>query len=235
MAAVVETFIATLLVGLAFGVTLEGVNVQLDLSGRPEQVNEMAALNPFGVLIVKFSDLDWPAVTVISVSAAWNVKSCTVNAMPLLAMPVTVTTTLPDVAPAGTLVAIEVSLQVVTVAVCPLKVTVLVPCVVEPKLVPVIVTPVPTGAEVRLRLVMAGGGTVKLTPLDATPLTVTTTTPVVAPFGTGTTIEVALQVVGAAVFPLNVTVLVPCVVSKFVPVIVTGKPAEPEVRFRLVM
>ena len=66
--------------------------------------------------------------------------------------------------------------------------------------------------------------TVKLTPLLATPPTVTNTFPVVAPAGTGTTMLVALQLVGVDEVPLNVTVLVPCVDPKFVPVIVTDAP-----------
>ena len=45
--------------------------------------------------------------------------------------------------------------------------------------------------------------TVKLTPLLATPPTVTTTFPVVAPAGTGATMLVALQLVGVAAVPLN--------------------------------
>src|SRR5215469_12120912 len=77
--------------------------------------------------------------------------------------------------------------------------------------------------------------TVKLTPLLATPPTVTTTLPVVAPAGTGTAMLVALQLVGVAVTPLNVTVLVPCVDPKFMPVIVTAVPTTPEVGLRLVM
>jgi hypothetical protein len=78
---------------------------------------------------------------------------------------------------------------------------------------------------------MLGGGTVtvKLTPLLATPPTVTTTFPVVAPVGTGTAMLVALQLVGVPAVPLNVTVLVPCVVPKFVPVIVTAVPIAPDV------
>ena len=48
-----------------------------------------------------------------------------------------------------------VALQLVGVAVVPLNVTVLVPCD-APKVVPVIVTEVPTGPEVGLRLVMFG-------------------------------------------------------------------------------
>ena len=49
-----------------------------------------------------------------------------------------------------------VALQlVIVVAVVPLNVTVLVPCV-EPKFVPVIVTDVPTAPDVGLRLVIVG-------------------------------------------------------------------------------
>jgi hypothetical protein len=51
--------------------------------------------------------------------------------------------------------------------------------------------------------------TVKLTPLLATPPTVTTTFPVVAPAGTFAVILVALQLVGVADVPLKSTVLVP--------------------------
>jgi len=76
--------------------------------------------------------------------------------------------------------------------------------------------------------------TVKLTPLLATPPTVTTTFPVVAPAGTGATILVALQLVGVAVVPLNVTVFVPCVAPKFAPAIVTEAPTNPDVGFKLV-
>ncbi len=103
-----------------------------------------------------------------------------------------------------------VALQLAGVAVVPLNFTVFVPCV-APKFVPVIVTDVPTSPDAGFKLVMLGVGTVtvKLTPLLATPPTVTTTLPVVAPAGTGTTMLVALQLVAAAATPLNVTALVP--------------------------
>jgi hypothetical protein len=52
----------------------------------------------------------------------------TVNAIPLLALPPTVTTTFPVVAPAGTGAAMVVALQLVGDAAVPLNVTVLVPC-----------------------------------------------------------------------------------------------------------
>jgi hypothetical protein len=67
----------------------------------------------------------------------------TMNGTPLLAMPPTVTTTFPDVAPAGTGTTMLVALQFVGVATVSLKVTVLVPWV-EPKFEPEIVTEVPT-------------------------------------------------------------------------------------------
>jgi len=51
----------------------------------------------------------------------------TVNETPLLATPLTVTTTFPVVAPVGTGALIEVELQLLGVAVVPLNFTVLVP------------------------------------------------------------------------------------------------------------
>src|SRR5712664_666700 len=138
---------------------------------------------------------------------------------PLLAIPPTVTTTLPVVAPLGTATAMLVAFQFAGVALVPLNVTVLAPCV-EPKFVPVMVTAVPTTPEVGFRLVMFGAGvlTVKLALLLAIPPTVTTTLAVAAPLGTATAMLVAFQFAGVALVPLNVTVLVPCVEPKFVPV-----------------
>jgi hypothetical protein len=157
----------------------------------------------------------------------------TVKLTPLLAVPPTVTTTLPVVAPLGTGTTIEVLLQLVGFAVTPLKLTVLAPIVV-PKLVPAMVTDWPTGPEAGNRLVMLGTVTVKLTPLLAVPPTVTTTFPVAAPLGTGTTMLVALQLVGFAATPLKLTVLVPMVVPKLVPAMVTDWPTGPDVGDRLV-
>ena len=69
------------------------------------------------------------------------------------------------VAPAGTGATIEVALQLVGVALVPLKVTVLEPCV-APKFAPEIVTEVPTAPEVGDKFVIEGGGiTVNETPL----------------------------------------------------------------------
>jgi hypothetical protein len=134
----------------------------------------------------------------------------TVKVTPLLAIPPTVTTTFPVVAPEGTGTAMLVALQLEGVAAVPLNDTVLVPCE-APKFPPVIVTEVATGPVVGFRLVMLGAGVVivNATPLLATPPTVTTTFPVVAPAGTGATMLVALQLEGVAAVPLNLTELVP--------------------------
>jgi hypothetical protein len=162
----------------------------------------------------------------------------TAKLIALLVTPPTVTTTLPVVAPVGTGVAMLAALQLVAVAATPLNATVLVPCV-APKFAPLIVTDVPTAPDVGLKLAMLGAKlaavTLKLTPLLATPPTVTTTFPVVAPAGTGATMLVALQLVGVAAVPLNFAVLVPCVAPKFAPAIVTGVPAAPDVGLKLAM
>src|SRR5271157_781453 len=120
----------------------------------------------------------------------------TVNEEPLLATPLTVTTTFPVVAPVGTVATIDVEPQlVIVVAVVVLNFTVLVPWVV-PKFVPVIVTDAPTAPVVGDRLVMLGAGTtVNDDPLLFTPLAFTTTFPVLAPVGTVATIDVVLQLV----------------------------------------
>jgi len=161
----------------------------------------------------------------------------TVNDFPLLATLLTVTTTLPVVAPLGAGTTIEVALQLVGDATVPLNVTVLVPWV-APKFVPVIVTEVPTVPDVGDRVLMVGGAvTVKETPLLTEPLTVTTTFPLVAPLGTGTVIKVPLQVwVGAyTVLLLNRTKPGPCVGPKPEPLIVTTAPTGPELGERLVI
>src|SRR6266404_789415 len=83
--------------------------------------------------------------------------------------------------------------------------------------------------EFGVRLVMLGGRrTAKLTPLLATPPTVTTTFPVDAPAGTDTMMVVAAQFMGVAMVPLKVTVLLPWVEPKFRPEIVTVVPDAPE-------
>jgi hypothetical protein len=153
----------------------------------------------------------------------------TVKAMPLLARPPTVTTTLPVVAPLGTGTLMLVALQLVGVATMPLKVTLLVPWV-APKFEPVTTTGTPMAPEVGLREVILGARTATTNgaPLLANPPTVTTTLPEVALAGTGTAILVALQLVGDAAIPLNVTVLVPWVAPKLDPEMVTEVPTGPD-------
>jgi hypothetical protein len=159
----------------------------------------------------------------------------TVNALPALATPPTVTTTGPVVAPAGTGTRMLAADHVVGVAAVPLNVTMLVPCV-APKLVPVIVTRVATGPLAGARFVTLGvGTTVNVTPVLATPLTVTTTGPVAAPAGTGKRMLAADHVMGAATVPLKVTMLVPALAPKLVPAIVTEVPTGPDVCERLMM
>ena len=130
----------------------------------------------------------------------------TVKLTPPLATPPVVTTTLPVVAPVGTVTVMLVALQFVHVAATPLKVTV--PC--EPKFVPVMVTALPTGPAVALKLVITGvGRTVNVTALLTAVPTVTITLPVVAPAGTATVMLLALQAVGVAAVPLNEMELLP--------------------------
>ena len=77
------------------------------------------------------------------------------NLNPLLACPPTVTTTLPVDAPFGIVTAMLVGLQLVAVAVVPLKVTILLPCA-DPKLTPLRVS-VPPGEPATVdRLVISG-------------------------------------------------------------------------------
>lgn len=96
----------------------------------------------------------------------------TVKLFPLLETPPTFTTTFPVVAVAGTFALMVPEPQLTTVvAVTPLNVTVLLPCV-DPKFEPEIVTVVPTGPEVGERLEMVGAAA-----LDATANTDTKTIP----------------------------------------------------------
>jgi len=101
----------------------------------------------------------------------------------------------------------------------------------------VIVTPVPTGPEVGLKLVMLGGGvTVNTMPSLATPPTVTTRFPVVAPAGTCAEMLTELHgTVKPAEVPLKVTVLVPWDAPKFAPEIKISAPTAPEDGFRFVI
>jgi hypothetical protein len=87
---------------------------------------------------------DVPTGPVVGFTVVMLGGTVTVKLTPLLATLFTVTTTLPVVAPAGTGTTMLVADQLVGVAVVPLKVTALAPCV-APKLEPEMVTAVPTG------------------------------------------------------------------------------------------
>lgn len=161
--------------------------------------------------------------------------TATVNGLGLLAIPDTVTSTLPLVAPVGTGAAMLVELQLVAVEVTPLNEIVFVPWLL-PKFVPEIVTEVPTTPDGGLKLVMLGPAiNVKVKPLLAIPPTFTTTFPVVAPVGTVTTIPLSAQLVAVAPVPLKVTVLVPCEPPKFAPEIRTVFPTSPDTGDRFVI
>jgi len=147
----------------------------------------------------------------------------TVKLLPLLAVPPEVVTLIgPVEAPLGTVAAIEVDEFTVKLALVPLNRTAEAPV----KLVPLIVTVVPTPPLVGEKLVIVGGGmTVKLLALLAVPPGVVTLIgPVVAPLGTVAAIEVDEFTVKLALVPLNRTVLAPV---KFAPLMVTVVPTPP--------
>jgi hypothetical protein len=179
-------------------------------------------------VIVPDTVAPFPGAVIVTAGAV--VSAVTVKVAPLLDAPPTVTITVPLIAPLGTGATMLVTFQLVGDAAVPLNLTVLVPCV-APKFAPLIVMAAPTTPEVGFRLVILGAAddTVKVTPLLATPPTVTTTLPVVAPLGTGAAMLVALQLVGVAAVPLNLTVLLPWVAPKFAPLMVTDAPSNPAV------
>ena len=82
-----------------------------------------------------------PVVGLMLVMAGGGV---TLKSRPLLATPATVTTTLPVVAPEGTVTLMPDAVQLEVAARVPLNVTVLLPWV-DPKLEPFIVKPAPIG------------------------------------------------------------------------------------------
>jgi len=138
-------------------------------------------------------------------------RATTVKGDPLLAgSPGTVTTTLPVVAPVGTGTVICESLHKAPVAVVPLNLTVLEPCI-APNPLPTIIRDNPTEPDVcERKLILGGGITVKLSPLLTAPVgLVTTTFPVEAVAGTGTEMLVGPQLDGVAGTPPKVTVLPP--------------------------
>src|SRR5438093_3212745 len=171
----------------------------------------------------------WPAAWLIVTEG--GVVSPTVKLLALLAVPAEVVTLIdPLVAPAGTLAVIVLAEFTVKLALVPLNRTAVAPV----KLVPLIVTLVPTGPLVGVKLEMVGGfTTVKLPALLAVPPAVVTLIgPVVAPAGTVAVIAVAEFTVNRRAVPMNRTALAPV---KLVPLIVTLVPTGPLVGVKLVM
>src|SRR2546425_1133382 len=124
-----------------------------------------------------------------------------------------------------------VSELTVKLALTPLNVTAVAPV----KLVPVIVTLVPTGPLVGVKLVIVGGLATTVNALALVvvpPGVVTLSGPVVAPLGTVAAIEVEELTVKLALVPLKVTAVAPV---KLVPVIVTLVPTGPLVGVKLVI
>src|SRR5262249_46282499 len=98
---------------------------------------------------------DAPTGPEFGVSVVMLGAATTVNAFPALDAPETVTTTLPVVAPVGTMATMLVALHVLTVAAVPLNLTVLVPFV-EPNPVPVMVMEAPIAPDAGERLEIVG-------------------------------------------------------------------------------
>ena len=157
------------------------------------------------------------------------VGTVTVKGTALLATPpLVVTTTLPLVAPKGTVTTMELDPHVNNVAWVPLKV--ILPAVApnpDPEMVTVELMEFDEGdTEVIVGPVVTVNDTALLVALP----TLTVTLPVVAPVGTCTTIEVLVHVVNVvAAVVLNLTELEPRVLPKPEPVMVTLLPTAPEV------
>src|SRR5437764_398983 len=153
----------------------------------------------------------------------------TVKLAALLAVPSEVVTLIgPLVAPAGTVAVIAVAEPTVKLALVPLNSTALAPV----KLVPLMVTLVPTGPLLGVKLVIVGGLiTVKLAALLAVPPGVVTLIgPLVAPAGTVAVIAVAELTVKLALDRKSGTDGEPL---KFVQRIVMPVPTGPSLGVRL--
>lgn len=135
------------------------IDVALQLVGVAAVPLNLTVLEPWvAPKFVPVSVIEVPTAPDVGERLVMLGAGTTVNDLPLLAAPLTVTTTLPVVAAVRTGTAIEVALQLVGVAVVPLNFTVLVPWV-APKFVPVIVTDAPTAPDVGESVVMLGAAT----------------------------------------------------------------------------
>lgn len=112
---------------------------------------------PFPCVGPKFEPaitMEDPIAPVFGVRELMLGGAVTVNTTPLLATPLTVTTTFPVVAPVGTGAVMLVELMLLIVALVPLKVTVVVEVV--PKLLPAITIAEPTAPVFGVRLLITG-------------------------------------------------------------------------------
>ena len=214
--------------------TVAVIWVSLQLTTAPKLLPKYTVPEPCVVPKPEPVIVTWaPAAPVFGDTLVMAGVGRTVNSTGLLFAPDIVTTTLPVVAPDGTMTEILVGLQFVAVAAMPLNVTVLLPCAVS-KPLPRIATMAPTGPAAGVKPVTISG-TVKLAPLLTEPSAVVTTTfPVVAPAGTYAVMLVSLQLPMDAEVPLKVT-LWPNPVPKFDPAIVTKVPGAPDVGDKLVI
>jgi len=127
--------------------------------GSPLTDTETVPVNPFSPVIETVTGALVVPACVLTEDAETEMEKSgerTVNRAPLLACPPTVTTTLPVVAPLGTVTVMLVALHALAVpAETPLNVTVLLPWI-APKFVPLIVSVEPVAPEDALKPVIAG-------------------------------------------------------------------------------
>jgi len=166
-----------------------------------------------------------PTVPLAGVKLAIVGGLTTVNELVLVAVPPgVVMLSDPVVTPAGTVAWIDVAEVTVKLALTPLNVTAETPV----KLVPLMVTLVPTVPLAGAKLAIVGGLTTvnELVLVAVPPGVVTLSAPVVAPAGSVAWIDVAELTVKLALTPLNVTAVAPV---KSAPLIVTVVPTGPMV------
>lgn len=212
------TVTTTVPVGVALPGTDAIICVSLQLVTTAITPLTVAVLDPWAgakpVPVIVMEELTTPdtGATLVRLGVT---PSVTVNKAPLLVKPLAATTILPVVPPFGIAKTICESLQLVGVTRVPFRLTVLAPCV-APKLLPEIVTDVPTGPADGVRPLMKGGRiTVNGVPALLPEEVVTMTLPLRALVGTVTVMLVSDQLVTEAMGlpnplgPLNVTVLDP--------------------------
>src|SRR5438309_8576365 len=216
----VVTLIGPLVAPLGTVAVIEVAELTLKVALTALKVTAVAPLKLVPLIVTTVPTAPLVGVKLVIVGAL----AVTVKLLLLVAVPPGVVTPIgPLVAPLGTVAVIEVAELTLKAALTPLKATALAPV----KLVPLMLTLVPTGplAGVKLLIVGALAVTVKLLLLVAVPPGVVTLIgPLVAPLGTVAVIEVAGLTVKAALTPLKATALAPV---KLVPLMLTLVPTGP--------